>query len=282
MSGNLRDELIGDCTPSAAVKRGRSVWPGVSDGLRRSRQLFDTGLDAAERGSDAIRPPDNPSGHQTAKMTREQQLLPFIEASKQHGASDEFVFSLLRANGWSSDVIHAAFGRYYETLTGLPVPVRQGIVEGARDAFLQLLSFGTLSTWTIALGALLFAFINRQFPDAVTAVQWGSERYGIASNLASLMVAFPVYLFVMRFMLRDYQRYPEKRNSGIRRWLTWLALLIAAAVIIGDVITFLRYFLQGEITARFVFKVITVLLIASGVFSYYIASLQGQEEAPLA
>jgi Domain of unknown function (DUF5671) len=60
----------------------------------------------------------------------------------------------------------------------------------------------------------------------------------------------------------------------VRKWLTYIALLIAAGVVIGDLITFLSYFLKSELTARFVLKVATVLVIAGAVFWYYLGSLK--------
>jgi hypothetical protein len=205
-------------------------------------------------------------------MTRDEELLAFIEAAKAQGASDEFLVSMLRSQGWSPDIVYAAFAKHYAVLTGREVPVRQGIVEGARDAFLHLLSFGTLASWTIALGSLLFDWINRRFVDPVSVNElW--RTYNDPSSLAALMVSFPIYLWVTRFILADQQRYPEKRDSGVRKWLTWLALLIAASIIIGDVIAFLNYFLRGEITVRFVSKVAVVMAIAGGVFSYYMRSM---------
>jgi len=179
------------------------------------------------------------------------------------------VFSLLRSRGWSAGAIYGAFGRYYEDITGVAVPERAGIIEGARDGFLHLLSFGTLGTWTIALGAILFDYIDFSFPDPVAAAQYYSRTYQEAGNLACLLVAFPVYLGVTSFVLRDQARFPEKRDSSLRKWLTWLALLVAASVIIGDLITFVAYLLRGEITIRFALHVLVVFALAAGVFGYY-------------
>ncbi|MBC8167234.1 MAG: hypothetical protein H7Y20_15360, partial [Bryobacteraceae bacterium] len=176
--------------------------------------------------------------------------------------------------------IYSALGKHYNSLTGVQVPKRPGIAESARDAFMQLLSFGTLAAWTIALGAIFFEFINWQFPDVVTSGRFTENRYSLASNLASLLVSFPVYLYLMRFILREYVKYPDKRESAVRKWLTWLAMLIASGVIIGDLTTFLSYFLRGELSVRFALKVIVVLIISGGVFSYYLTSLRGSAEEP--
>ncbi len=211
---------------------------------------------------------------QMEQTSRSEKLNTFIEAAKSKGISDDFLAGLLREHGWPGKDVYAAFGRYYENLTGLPVPVRAGGPgEAARDAFLYLLAFSTLSTWTTALGSLMFTFIDRWFPDPLAARVMAS-RYSISSEMACIIVAFPIFLLVMRFILHEVETRPEKHESGVRRWLTYIALLIAAAIVIGDLITFLTYFLQGDLTMRFVLKVLTVLVIAGTVFWYYLGSLR--------
>lgn len=43
---------------------------------------------------------------------------------------------------------------------------------------------------------------------------------------------------------------------------------------IGDMITFLAYFLHGDLTSGFVAKVAVTLLLSAGVFWYYLGSLR--------
>jgi hypothetical protein len=88
-----------------------------------------------------------------------------------------------------------------------------------------------------------------------------------------MIVAFPVYLLTMRYITRELEIHPEKLESSVRKWLTYIALLIAAGIVVCDLITFLTYFLRGELTARFVAKVLAALVIAGGVFWYYTGSL---------
>lgn len=208
------------------------------------------------------------------QTSRSETLTEFIATAKSKGAADSFLFDLLRQEGWAAKDLYAAFARYYENLTGLALPARAGgPAEAARDAFLYLLAFSTLGTWTIALGSLIFTFINRWFPDPL-ASRVAESRYELSYEMACVMVAFPVFLLVMRFILREVESRPDKLESGVRRWLTYIALLITAGILIGDVIAFLTFFLQGDLTARFVLKVATVVVIAGGVFWYYLSSLQ--------
>jgi hypothetical protein len=74
--------------------------------------------------------------------------------------------------------IYAAFGRHDQGLTGLPVPVRPGTNgEAARDAFLYLLAYSTLGTWTVALGSLMFTYIDRWFPDPLARQQFEQSSF---------------------------------------------------------------------------------------------------------
>lgn len=204
-----------------------------------------------------------------------QPLLDFIDAMKSHGASDEFVVALLRQNGWSERRIYQAFGLWYEARTGSAVPGGGGRIEAAKDAFLYLLAFITLGIWTFQLGALLFAAIERAFPNS--ALDYPNATFAsraMADDLASIIVGFPVFLLVTWRIVRGVERQPERLESPVRKWLTYVALVITASTMIADIVTFLGYFLRGDLDTRFVLKVVTVLAIAGSVFAYYLDSLR--------
>jgi len=205
-------------------------------------------------------------------------LQEFLDAAKFQGATDESLVSLLRGRGWSQDDVCRALADHYESHSGLQIPVykRSG---SAKDAFLYLLSFSTLATWTFGAGSVMFTLIDRWFKDPLSPMNYYAGGYNqMADSLACVIVAFPVYVLVMRYIIREAEGHPEKLESPVRKWLTYIALLIAACVVVGDLITFLTYFLRGELTTRFVAKVAVVLVIAGGVFWYYMGSLQ---RAPL-
>lgn len=203
----------------------------------------------------------------------------FLAAAKAKGASDEFLFRLLREQGWTERQILEHFREYYERETGMAIPGKPGSSVGAKDAFLLLLSFATLCVWAFAVGGLLFDAVNRMFPDAVLPqYSNGYSRYTNSQNVASVLVALPVYVWAMRTILRETRLDPAKVESGIRRWLTYIALLFAAGTVIGDVVTFLAYFLRGELTVRFTLKVLVVLLLAGGIFGFYSFFVRKQAE----
>ena len=57
-------------------------------------------------------------------------------------------------------------------------------------------------------------------------------------------------------------------------------LFIGAMTLIGDVITLIYNFLGGELTTRFVLKVVTVAVIAGAVIAYYFADLRAEDREP--
>ena len=209
-----------------------------------------------------------------------QPLVEVIEVLKAQGASDEFLVALLRQNGWTEKRIYQAFSVWYEARTGKAVPSGGGRIESAKDAFLYLLAFMTLGIWTIQLGALLFTAIDRTFPNPVLDYPNDIGLRSISNQLASIMVGFPLYLLVTWGIVRSADRQPEHLESPVRKWLTYLALVITASTMIGDFVTFLAYFLRGDLDMRFVLKVLTVLVIAGGVFAYYLDSLRRDRLSP--
>lgn len=203
-------------------------------------------------------------------------LLRFIEAARQQGASDEFIGQLLRNYGWPQREIERAFFELYERLTEQSIPAPSGGAgESARDAFVYLLVFSTLAIWIQALGQLGFIYVNQFIVDPVSP-SYGDPSFDVAFSLARLIVAYPVYLLMMRQLIRELRLYREKHYSGVRKWLTYLTLLVAALIGVGTLITFLTSFLRGELTLRFLLKVAIVLILDGGVLAYYGAWLRRQ------
>jgi hypothetical protein len=143
-------------------------------------------------------------------------LQEFLDAAKQQGATDETLVGLLRGRGWHEDDVYRAFADHYEARGGVQVPVYKR-AGSAKDAFLYLLSFSTLATWTFALGSIMFTLIDRWIKDPIISfTNYTSGYYQLADSLACVIVAFPVYLLVMRYILREVKSQPEKLESPVR------------------------------------------------------------------
>jgi hypothetical protein len=125
---------------------------------------------------------------------------------------------------------------------------------------------------------VLFNLINIYMPDpGETTWRWvTSLRYGIAS----VVVSFPIFLFMDRLISRETQRNPGQRISPVRRWLTYLTLFVASASMVVDLVTLIVRFLSGDLTLRFGLKVLIVAVLAGVVFIHFLRDLRQDERAP--
>ncbi len=214
-------------------------------------------------------------------MNENPDIQSFIKHAREIGISEQALVGMLTVRGWPEKEVYEALAIHYEQQVGTSIPARKGSGTAAKDAFFYLLIFSTLATWTIALGALAFTLIDRWLADSLfsTPYNQGYDVYSAAASMASILVAFPVYLLVTKMVTREERQHPEKLMSPVRKWLTYMALVIAACIFIGDLIAALTYFLRGEITSRFLAKAFVVLAISGGIFFYYYGGVRRSEHS---
>jgi hypothetical protein len=146
----------------------------------------------------------------------------------------------------------------------------------AKDVFSYLLMIITLIMSVVSFISLLFMYIEYQFPfvpDSIYDMRTGIQE-GIRAMISILVVAWPVYLVLAWFIMKDLKKHKEKANLWVRKWLLHFALFASALAIIIDLITLINYFLDGDLTVRFALKVVTVLLVAAALFGYYLWELR--------
>ncbi|HEX3670989.1 MAG TPA: DUF5671 domain-containing protein, partial [Candidatus Cybelea sp.] len=189
----------------------------------------------------------------------DSELLAFLRSAKDAGVSDEFTVALLRQNGWSERHIFRAYSAFYADRLGMPLPKRRQAAESARDAFYYLLNFITLGFWTVALGQIFYRLIAYRLPDSTDTTYFGSLRDDIAWQVATVIVAFPVFLFVHSLIQRELRNRQDLYYSGVRRWLTYFALVIAAIVVLGDAAWVVEALIKGELTMKFILDSLVLL-----------------------
>jgi hypothetical protein len=211
-------------------------------------------------------------------MAAADELLDFVRHALGRGVPRSQIEDALRRGGWTTDQIRAALTAFAEIDFPIPVPRARPYLS-AREAFIYLVLFGTMYASAYNLGSLLFDFINRAFPDASQSFEGYDEyaRQSIRWAISWLIVAFPVFLYLSWLTERDIARDPMKRASKVRRWLTYLTLFSAACALLGDVATLVYNVLGGELTVRFLLKVLTVAFIAGTAFVYYLRDLRHDE-----
>ena len=142
-----------------------------------------------------------------------------------------------------------------------------------KDFFVFIGEMAALYASAVSFLNLLFEIINSYFPDPLS-FSYDNFSSGMRWPTASLIIVFPIYIFLSWFINKDLTLNPLKKNLGIRKWLVYLTLFVAGVTIITDLIMLINTFLGGEITARFAFKILAVFIVAGLAFAYYLYDLR--------
>ena len=178
--------------------------------------------------------------------------------------------------GWTDREATAALGSFAESPLPIPVPKKR-VSSGPRAAFLHLLALFLLYMAAFSTGAILFLAIDIFIKDPVNRIFFdlgGFARF----NAAVLIASLPVLLLVRRAIMRDITLNPANRIAPVVRTLAYITLLITSLIMVCDMVVVLMGFLNGDLTLTFILKSIVVLLLAGGVFLWYISGLAFEEK----
>ncbi len=208
----------------------------------------------------------------------DERLSGFVADALRSGAKREDIKNILLDAKWSKDQVESALDVWSNVDFPVPVP-RPRAQLSARDAALYLVMFAMLYWAVFNFGTLLFNYIELLFSDALNENHFRSRSRSIRFATSSLLVAFPVFMYLAIKINRNLQSDPSHRSSAIRKWLTYLTLSIAACVIVGDLIALINNLLMGELSVRFFLKFLVVGLTSAAVFYYYLWNMRQDDEA---
>lgn len=200
---------------------------------------------------------------------------PFIIERLKIGIPQQEIKKNLISVGWTEEDADEVLMLALLEL-GAPVP-KSGLQTKARknsstlDIVLNFFSFILLAISATALGVLYYQIINKILPDPLllrTGVS-GFSTSTLLYAIAGLVVAFPAYGASVYYWFKRFRENTERAESKLTKWITYLVVLIASVTIIGDLIFAVFYALQGELTARFFLKALTILVIAGAIIGFY-------------
>lgn len=183
------------------------------------------------------------------------------------GESRGSIRAALDEAGWAPEQIDEGLRRFAEVEFPVPVP-RPRVYLSARDAFQYLLVYFMLYLFVYNLGSLYFGLIELWLPDNIAYATSGHAAR-VRWATAAILISYPVFLFLSWRLHLQIADDASARNSAVRRWLTYLTLFLASAVIVVDLIFLVFNFLSGELTVRFLLKSLAVAVLASATFGYY-------------
>lgn len=142
-----------------------------------------------------------------------------------------------------------------------------------KDFFSHLLGFAALYAGIVSFLALVFSYIDFLWPDPLN-FYYAEVLNQVRLSSSVLLVIFPVFILISWLIEKDFSQNPEKREIKFRKWLVYFTLFVAAITVIVDLVILIFHFYGGELTARFFYKVLAVLVVAGFVFRYYFWDLK--------
>ncbi|MEA4910491.1 hypothetical protein SDC9_33242 [bioreactor metagenome] len=144
--------------------------------------------------------------------------------------------------------------------------------------FLSLGVLVSLIVSVVSAISLFFETLKKVMPDVLNAAYYyGYDSYSydkMRVMLATLIIAFPLYLILSYFWKKVVKKGVEGWNIVIFKWMIYLILFLAIVVFAVDLITLVNNFVSGELTARFLWKVLATALIAGLAWVYYYSILR--------
>lgn len=197
-------------------------------------------------------------------------LLDFVKAALERGEPRARIRDVLKKAGWPDDQIDSALAAFAEVEFVVPVP-RPRSYGSAREAFLYIVYFSLLGMIAGNTGGLAFAFIDHQFADKLATNSYYNSfaTSGLRWSVASLLVGFPIFLFLGWRLAAVKRKDPERRRSRVHAWLTYVTLIFAAGALIGDLVAIVFQFLNGELGTRFMAKAAVVGVISAAILWNY-------------
>lgn len=139
-------------------------------------------------------------------------LAGFVKDALSAGASHGDVKKVLAEASWSSEQIKDALSTYASVSFFVAVPLPRPHLS-ARDIFFYLVMFAMLYLSAYQLGNLLFQFVNLALPDPVFEFEQEYANASIRFATASLIVAFPLFLFMAMLVNKRIRQDSAQRLS---------------------------------------------------------------------
>lgn len=148
--------------------------------------------------------------------------------------------------------------------------------KNPKYAFYYLLSLVSLIFMAVSVAMIVFRIIDKSIFDILSADNYlgeGQLRFGISA----LFISVPIFYLINNIINKGLRKGDLDKDSSIRRWLTYFILFISAVIILGSLVGVINNFLSGEITLKFVLKILTVILISAIVFSFYLYDIKREK-----
>jgi hypothetical protein len=147
------------------------------------------------------------------------------------------------------------------------------VYASPRLTTLNLFFFIVLYITIFSTISILFTILDYNLPDGngqMRGMYYSSQPIAdaIRGHLAAIFASAPLVYISARLLHKSMASSGQYLHST-RLKLMNLSLLVAALFVLGNFISFIYYFLSGELSLRFVLKVLILTTTSAGVYYYF-------------
>ena len=146
--------------------------------------------------------------------------------------------------------------------------------DAAKYAFFYVLSLVALIFMSISVGIIFFQIINKEFIDLINEYSGRYSDGAMKFAISAIIISAPIYYFTSKQIYKSLRKGKLEEDAAVRKWFTYLIILVSIIVMIVWLITTISGFLNGELTTKSILKTITALFISGSVFSFYLYDIK--------
>lgn len=204
-------------------------------------------------------------------MRSGEALSEFVREALDAGHPEARIREALRGQGWVAAEIDAALAGWAR-LDGLPAVPRPRAHVSGREAIMYALLLIALAMVCWHLVMLWHGLVDAAIPDVTDPHTPVSQmRFSIAALIAFL----PLFLWLDRRLALRAVAEDARGRGAARRGFALVTVLIAAIVLLSDLVAIIHAALSGDLTLRFAAKALALGLIGALVLVYYKDDLDG-------
>ncbi|MBT4209493.1 MAG: hypothetical protein HOE19_01080 [Candidatus Komeilibacteria bacterium] len=146
--------------------------------------------------------------------------------------------------------------------------------DAAKYAFFYVLSLVALVFMSVSVGIIFFQIINKEIVDLINEYSGNYSDGAMKFAISAIIISAPIYYFTSKQIYKNLRQGKLDEEAGVRKWFTYLILLVSVIVMIVWLITTINGFLSGELTTKAILKAIVALLISGITFSFYLYDIK--------
>lgn len=146
--------------------------------------------------------------------------------------------------------------------------------DSAKYAFFYVLSLVALIFMAISVGMVFFQIINKEIVDVINDYSGRYSDEAIKFAISAIIISTPIYYFTAKQIYKNLRHGNLEVDAAVRKWFTYLILLVSMIVMIVWLIMTINGFLDGELTTKAILKAVVALFISGAIFSFYLYDIK--------